>query len=422
MILRIGFLILPLLLLVFPGCSKKNPIVPPIENDLLTINATRLYPGQKAIEAVRIVLTRLNDEKQPLTGRHLEVSADKGNMSIVTEKGNGVYEAIWTGSSCGEVVVHAKDIDSDPAVESRIVFLALDYLDVEWDVPMKVLSPVSTDGWEAAPFLYNNGLNLAFAYITLDMVALAAGFERPIGDERPGQVTPHNMNIFLARRASSSNRWWSDWLVDRPGCNDHLGFRTRLAAPTVSSDGLKAFCTVQKYTGTGYLPTKIYQTDPEFRLQPVLIDSVDIENLGEDNPYYSSSSGWLYFDTYDINDPLSKQDIWAARFQFGNTFDKPVVVSGGLNTENIETQPFVFEPEGVLYFASDRMSDEYKLSIWKVPISGDQIFGIPEKVASGLLALGKPSITLDGEWFCFAYAREETGGVNADIAIAKRRK
>jgi hypothetical protein len=145
-----------------------------------------------------------------------------------------------------------------------------------------------------------------------------------------------------------------------------------------------------------------------------------MDGLQEDNPYYDITNGWLYFDTSEISDPLSKQEIWAARSMGGVSFDQPVLVGGGLNTEDIETQPFVHEPSGYLYYASDREQDEFVLSIWRVPISGDQVMGIPERMTKGMLGTGRPSISLDGRWLCFSYAREESGGVNTDIAASKK--
>jgi len=90
-----------------------------------------------------------------------------------------------------------------------------------------------------------------------------------------------------------------------------------------------------------------------------------------------------------------------------------------LNTPHVETQPFVHEPTGLLYFASDRDRDEFQLAIYKAPIFGDSA-GSVEKVASGMLALGHPSVSWDGEWLVFSYAREESDGVNADIAICRK--
>jgi hypothetical protein len=146
---------------------------------------------------------------------------------------------------------------------------------------------------------------------------------------------------------------------------------------------------------------------------------VDIEDLGEDNPYYDSTHGWLYFDTYRLDDPFSKQDIWVAQTSGGGQFDTPYELEGDLNTADIETQAFVHEPASTIYFATDREQEEYQLAIWKAPLYGDYA-GTAEPVARGELAIGRPSLTLDGEWFCFAYARAESGGANADIAMAHR--
>jgi hypothetical protein len=72
-----------------------------------------------------------------------------------------------------------------------------------------------------------------------------------------------------------------------------------------------------------------------------------------------------------------------------------------------------------LYFASDRMGDEFQLAIWRAETFGT-LTSQPELVAEGALALGRPSITADGEWFCFVYAHVESGGANADIAMCHK--
>ena len=401
------------------GCPKSNVVTPPPESNLMRINVTRLYPDEPVIDAVRITITRTSDGTVVMPGRKIELTASTGNISLVTDRGNGDYEAVWTGSSTGEVAVIARDLDSDPPVESSLTFLAMAYLETAWDIPVKLASPVSTDGWDTAPFLYPDGNHLAFAYITLDLAALSAGVSRPIGQERPGQVTPQTLNIYLADHPENVLSRWTGWTVEDAQCNLFQATPTSLAAPSITSNGQSAFCTVQEFDGTSYTPASIYAVDAEFSTAPVpLGPPVDIEGFGEDNPYLDITHGWLYFDTYDLSDPLSKQDIRAARSLGGGVFDAPLLISGNLNTADVETQPFVYEPTSTLYFASDRQQEEFQLAIWRIPICADQANGMAELVAKGMLAVGKPSISYDGKWLCFAYARAESGGANADIAMA----
>jgi hypothetical protein len=413
-------LLATILLVSFPfGCSG-NPVEPPPDHPDIRIAVARMNTDQTAIDAVKITVTRTQDGSIALPGRKIAVTASSGDVSLATDRGDGTYEALWTGETGSEVTLIARDTESDPVVETGLTFLALEFLSTEWDVPVKLAYPMSTDGWDTAPCLYPDGSGLTFAYITIDMVSLAAGITRSIGEERPGQVIPQTLNIYLATPPSDSPSWWTGWTVEHAQCNLFQSLPMHISAPSISGDGLSAFCTVQEYQGDSYGPTTIYSVDPEFQQTPVpLGPPVDIEDLGEDNPYYDSTHGWLYFDTYRLDDPFSKQDIWVAQTSGGGQFDTPYELEGDLNTADIETQAFVHEPASTIYFATDREQEEYQLAIWKAPLYGDYA-GTAEPVARGELAIGRPSLTLDGEWFCFAYARAESGGANADIAMAHR--
>jgi hypothetical protein len=401
------------------SCSTGDPIGPPPNSELLRITITRAFPDDPKIEAAKIIVTRTEDGTIGMPGRNIVITAGSGQVGGVTDGGDGTYEATWTGDSVGEVSVTAKDNDSDPVLESGVTFLALPYLETAWDIPIKLESPISTEGWDTAPFLYPSGNRLAFAYITLDMAMLPNGITRPVGQERPGQTYPQTLNIYLGEKPSG-DAWWTDWTVENAQCNHFQTLPTYLSAPSVTSNGAYGFCTIQEYTGSGYSPTVICTVDPDFVIAPEPLGSpVDISGFGEDNPYYDISHGWLYFDVYDLSDPLSKQYIMASRNLGGVIFDTPVSVLN-LNTDNVETQAFVYEPSGTIYFASDRDQEEYALAIWKTPIYGDQASGNPEMVMKGTVAVGRPSISYDGEWLCFAYAREESGGVNTDIAMCRR--
>jgi hypothetical protein len=403
------------------GCAKTNPVTP-TDNDLLQIKVTRVHTDQPTIDSVRVIATRTSDGIIPLPGQKIEISSDTGHVGAVIDHNDGTYDVTWTGGT-GEVTVTVRDPDTTPVLQNRLTFLVLDYLDTDWDIPVKLAAPISTDGWEAAPFLYPNGNRMIFSYVTLDLAAAAADVLRPIGQERPGQVTPQILNLFIGQKPTDAVAWWTGWTVEHPDANFFMTNPAQLSAPSITSDGLAGFCTVQEYTPQGYTPTTLYRDDPDFRFAPIpLGQPVDMAGLGEDNPYYDVTHGWLYFDTYDLSDQLSKQDMWASRSLGGGTFDVPQLISGGLNTASIETQGFVYEPDSMLYFASDREQPDFRLSIWKVPVYGSQSDGTTELVARGFLAIGRPSISLDGNLLCFSYAREESGGANADIAIAPRLK
>jgi len=394
-----------------------NPIDPGDENPDMRIALTRLNPASTTLDGVNIILTR-TDNSVELPGRTIEITASSGQVSGVTDRGDGTYDAVWTGSPVGEVALTASDTDSDPIVQVNITFLALDFLATDWDVPVKLKSPISTDGWEAYPFIYPDGSRLVFSYITLDMVSLAGGVIRPIGEERPGQSIPQTMNLYIAEAPDSAS-WWAGWTVENAPVNYFQALPMHIAAPMVTSDGFSAFCTIQEFEGSAYTPTKIYSLDPDFTQTPVAVGPpVDMTGLGEDNPYMDVTSGWLYFDTYDLGNPLSKQNLWAAKSIGGGQFLDPEPLLD-LNTVDIETQPFMHEPTGVLYFASDRQADEFILAIWRAQVSGT-FTSTPELVAQGQVALGRPSITLDGEWMAISYARIESSGANADIAMCRK--
>ena len=264
---------------------------------------------------------------------------------------------------------------------------------------------------------------IAFAYITLDYSLYTQGTIRPIGQERPGQVTPQTLNIYLGKRDTDNPLWWTDWTVTNAQCNLFQAVQTAVAAPSVTSDGLEAFCTVQTNSGSGYTRTNIYSVHPDFSHAPSpLGPPVQMDGYGEDNPYMDVTHGWLYFDAYDLSIQKAGQDIWASESTGGTNFSDPALVSGGLNTEDVEAQPFVYEPTSTLYFASDRPPRDYQyhLSIYKVSINGSSISGEPQIEAQGHVVLARPSISYDGTWFCFTYARQEPGGLNADIAMAKK--
>ncbi len=395
-----------------------DPITPPDDNPDMRIAVSRLNPDNPEIRTVIVTVTRLQNGTVALPGRPIEITSNYGDISPLTDRGDGTYEAIWTGTPVGEVTLVAADTDTDPLIQTSITFLALEHLVPEWDVPIKLKSPISTDGWETAPFLYPDGNRLAFAYITLDMVALAAAITRPIGEERPGQSVPQTLDIYIAERPDGPS-WWTGWTVENADINLFQALPMHIAAPSVTSTGLEGFCTVQEFDGEAFEPTTLYTTDPDFTLAPVPIGPpVDMSGLGEDNPYFAVTSGWLYFDTYDLGDPLSKQNLWAAQSMGGGLYDDPVPLTS-LNTVNVETQPFVHEPTNMLYFATDRQREEFQLAIWRSSVFGSTT-AQPEKVAEGALALGRPSISYDADWFCFVYARVESGGTNADIAMCKR--
>ena len=379
-----------------------------------------MYPAQGSIESVLITVTRLENESDPLPGRNIEIISSSGDVGNVSDKGNGKYDAVWTGDSEGEVVITATDKDSDPPINAVLTFLALEYLDSEWDVPVKIPSPISTGGWEATPFLYPDGSRLVFSYITLDILALAAGYTRPIGQERPGQTFSQIYNLYIAENPDIDQLLLTGWTVENAYSNHFYSTPTELSAPSVASSGFPAFCTVRFKQGDYFTPSAIYSLDSDFTQEPIALGQpVDMDGTGEDNPYLDVTNGWFYFDTYDSSDPLSKQDLWSAQYLGGMSFDTPVPLSD-LNTADIETQPFVYEPDSEIYFASDRDDEEYQLSIWKAPIFGDTA-GAPELFAKGMLAVGKPSIGFNGKMLCFSYAREESStGANADIAISRR--
>ncbi len=404
------------------ACGTGDDVVtPPPDNPDMRISVSRMNPSQTAIETLRVTVTRTENGTLALPGRTIVLVVTSGDIGNPTDRGDGTYEAVWTGDPEGEVTVIARDIDSDPPIETGLTFIALEFLHADWDVPVKLAYPISTNGWDTAPCLYPDGSRLAFSYITIDMLALAAGFTRPIGEERPGHSSPRTLDIYIASRPDTQS-WWSGWTVDHAQTNLYQALPMHISAPSVSGDGLVAFCTVQEFEGDVFGPSAIYIVDPEFEQAPSpLGPPVDMVDFGEDNPYYDSTHGWLYFDTYSLDDPLSKQDIWVTRAFGSGQFDEPARIGGGLNTVDVETQAFVHEPASILYFASDRGQDEYQLGIWRAPLYGDYA-GEPELVARGMLAIARPSLTLDGEWFCFAYAREEShgSGANADIAMAQR--
>ena len=403
------------------GCAGGTSVVtPPPENPDMQVAVTRMNPDQLRIDTIRITVTRTEGGTLGLPGRFIEFTASSGDIGSATDRGDGTYEAVWTGEPIGEITIIAMDNESDPPVEAGLTFIALEYLTSEWDVPVKIANPISSMGWETAPFLWPDGSRIAFSYITIDMVSLAAGITRHIGEERPGQSIPQTMDIYLAEPPESGTSWWNGWTVSNAQCNIFQSLPMHMSAPSVSGDGQYAFCTIQEFQGDTVGPTTIYSVDPYFEMAPVALgEPVDIPDLGEDNPYFDSSHGWLYFDTYRLDDPLSKQDIWVARDIGGGQFDQPYEIMGGLNTDSIETQAFVHEPASMLYFATDREQEDYHLSIWRASLYGDSA-GNAEPVARGNLAIGKPSMTLDGQWLCFVYAREESGGANADIAMTKR--
>ncbi|MCX6647166.1 MAG: Ig-like domain-containing protein [bacterium] len=297
------------------SCNEGKSPTTPTDTQDFKIAAARWNPSNTSIEAVNITVARTQDGAMELPGRDITMTATSGSVTGLTDHGDGTYDAVWTGAPEGEVTVVATDNDSDPVVQTSITFLALEYLDPEWEVPVKLAAPVSTDGWETASFLYPSGNNLAFAYITLDWVALAANIIRPIGEERPGQSIPQTLNIYIAERPAGVNpQWWTGWTVENAQVNLFQSLPMYLSAPMVTSDNSMAFCTVQEFNGLGYDPTTIYSLDSGFMNAPTALGPpVDMTGLGEDNPYYDVTRGWLYFDTYDLGDPLSKQNIWAAQ-------------------------------------------------------------------------------------------------------------
>ncbi len=406
------------IMIVSISCGTGDPVTPPGENPGMQIALSRANPDHPEINLVIITVNRTEDGGIALPGRNIEITSSSGDIGLVTDRGDGTYEAIWTGTPEGEVSIIATDPDTDPPVQAGITFIALEHLLPEWDVPIKLKNPVSTDGWEAAPFIYPDGDKLVFAYITLDMVALAADVTRLIGEERPGQSTPQTFDLYIAERPDGE-LWWTGWTVEHAEMNYFQALPMHIAAPSVTSDGLACFVTVQEFVQDAFEPTTIWICDPDFMMAPSPVGPpVNMTGLGEDNPYYDATNGWLYFDTYDLGDPLSKQNIWAAQTLGNWQFSDPVPLVD-LNTVNIETQPFMHEPTGMLYFATDRGQDEFILAIWRSSTSGTFTL-TPEKVAGGNIALGCPSISYDGEWFCFMYARMDASGANADIAMARR--
>ena len=417
-ILAVPTILVIIILLI--SCNEGYSPVVPTDTENFRIAAARWNPANTSIEAVLISMARMQNDSLELSGRDITMNATSGDVHAVTDHGDGTYDALWTGDPAGEVTIIATDNDSDPPLQTSITFLALDYLDPAWDVPIQLADPISTDGWETAPFLYANGSRLAFAYITLDWVALSAGIERSIGQERPGQSTPQTLDLYIATPPTTFNsQWWTGWTVENAQVNLFQSLPMYISAPMVASDGLTAFCTVQEFNGDGYDPTKIYTLDSEFLNAPTPLGfPVDMTGLGEDNPYFDATQGWLYFDTYDLGDTLSKQNIWAAQHLGGGLFGDPVPLID-LNTPDIETQPFIDEDAGMIYFASDRGQDEYMLAINRATISGT-FTGAPEQFAVGKVALGRPSFTENGEWFCMSYAVISADGSDADIAVSRR--
>ena len=416
--------ILLILILIFTcqllSCIKGTSPFTPTDTEDFRITATRWNPSNTSIEAVLITVVRTQNVTLQLPGRDITMTVSSGNIAGLTDHGDGSYDAVWTGEPSGEVTVIATDNDSDPVVQTSITFLALDFLDPEWDIPIKLADPVSTDGWETASFLYPSGNFVAFGYITLDMVALAADIVRPIGEERPGQSVPQTMDIYIAERpAGPSQQWWTGWNVEHAQANLFQSLPMHMSAPMITSDSSMAFCTIQEFNGLGYNPTAIYSIDPGFNNAPTALGPpVDLGGLGEDNPYFDITHGWLYFDTYDLGDPLSKQNIWAAQSLGGGLFDDPVPLTD-LNTPDIETQPFIDEDTGRIYFATDRDADEYVLGIWRATIS-DTFAGFPEQFAVGQVALGRPSFSENDQWFCMTYATIDSHGSDANIAMSRR--
>jgi len=411
-------LILIISMLLISCNGTGSPVDPSGENPDMRIALKRLSPANTVVDGVIITVTRTQNETVQLPGRNIEIVPSSGDVSMLTDRGDGTYEAVWTGAPVGEVILTASDLDSDPVVSVNVTFLALEFLASEWDVPIKLKNPISTDGWEASPYIFPDGSKLVFSYITLDMVSLAGDILRPIGEERPGQSVPQTLDLYIADRPDGET-WWAGWEVENASVNYFQALPMHIAAPCLASDGFSAFCTIQEYDGLDYSATKIYAIDPEFSQVPSPLGApVDMTGLGEDNPYFDASNGWLYFDTYDLGNPLSKQNIWAAQSIGGGQFNEPEPLLD-LNTVDIETQPFVQEQSGWIYFASDRQADEFVLAIWRATVGGS-FTGQPELVAKSEIALGNPSITFDHEWFCFAYAKIDGSGANADVAMCRR--
>jgi len=414
----IVFRTLLFLVIILASCNGTgDPVTPPGYNPDMVVSITRTDPLNPAIDQVNVIVTRKEDGTLELPGRTIEIIPSSGSIGVITDRGDGTYETVWSGSPAGEVSLVAIDRDSDPSITAGITFLALDYLIPMWDVPVKLESPMSTDGWETAPSLYPDGNAIAFSYITLDMVSYSGGVRRSIGEERPGQSNPETMDLYIATRPDK-DVWWTGWTVENASINIFQPLPMNISAPTVASDLGSAYCTVQVYNGDSLEPTRIYLADPDFSMAPIALGPpVDMTGLGEDNPYFAANTGWMYFDTYDLGDPLSKQNIWAAESYGPGLFYDPVPLVD-LNTVNIETQPFLHEQSTYLYFATDRNEDEFILAIWRAQVVGS-FTSQSELVARGQVAMGHPSVSFDEEWFCFNYARIDSNGANADIAMSK---
>jgi hypothetical protein len=226
--------------------------------------------------------------------------------------------------------------------------------------------------------------------------------------------------LYFAENPNDEFSYYTGWEISNALINTYQTSSTMITSPSVTSDSLTGFCTVQEWDGSQFSTATIYITDADFENSPSRIGApVDMQGFGEDNAYYNINTGYLYFDAFDLSDPLSKQDIYAAVSLGSGTFNTPVELSGGINTVDVETQPFVHEQSSTLYFASDRDRDEFQLALYKASVFGDSANSV-ELVALGMLGLANPSISEDEEWMCFSYAREEQYGANADIALCRR--
>ena len=156
-----------------------------------------------------------------------------------------------------------------------------------------------------------------------------------------------------------------------------------------------------------------------------IYENNEVKNIGqpinteymESEPYISSDGKTLYFAS-NRPDGLGGADIWFSRKIDGN-WQEPENLDTPVNSKKDETQPFLTQDGKKLYFTAINRKGVGGPAIFKSVKQGDS-WSDPEKVVTNFV--GEPTLTADDKFIYFVHIFVSKGKlIDADIYVAERK-
>ncbi len=263
----------------------------------------------------------------------------------------------------------------------------------EWNKPQNLGAPVNTLGWEDGAYITGDGKKLYFAYFGGDLIKYLQhgqstdylrGPDRGFGRDQ--------IDVLVAEKV---NDVWQQPTLDP-------------ISEAIWSEGGVMISGSDKYYMTNRETGKdqIYKNGTRLEFQDAMKDY--------DDPHYCANKDELYFWIMGSGSAIGNE---GKIFVFKNNAVSEL--SSPINTDTKDYHPFLTKDCQTMYFTSNRGG---KSEIYVSERLGEDSWSEPEKVVSGTLVVGEPTLTDDGRYLYFLSGYYDLElGYEADIMFTERK-